>query len=88
MENYGIPCYAITLVAHVENKGFSVAYFDRIAMFEALYRWTSVKGGDHMCFVGAWISNESTKCIWALPLTKVQQYGTSKAEKRLKYATE
>ena len=28
-----------------------------------------------MWFINAWTSNESTKCIWALPLTEVQQYG-------------
>ena len=60
----------------VEIEGYSVVYFDRIAMFEAPYRWTSVKDGGHMCFVDAWISNKSTKCIWAPPLTEVQRYGT------------
>ena len=37
----------------VEIKGYSVAYFYRIAVFEAPYRLTSVKGGAHMCFVDA-----------------------------------
>ena len=36
----------------VEIKGYSVAYFDHIAVFEAPYRWTSVKGGAYMHFVG------------------------------------
>ena len=35
----------------VEIEGYSVVYFDRITAFEALYRWTSVKGGAHMHFV-------------------------------------
>ena len=37
----------------VEIKGYSVVYFDRIAAFEAPYRWTSVKGGAHTYFVDA-----------------------------------
>ena len=57
--------------SRVEIEGYSVAYFDRIAVFEVLYRWTSIKGGAHTSFVDAWISNEFTKCI-ALPLTEVQ----------------
>ena len=39
--------------SHVEIEGYSVAYFDLIVVFEALYCWTSVKGGAHMCFVDA-----------------------------------
>ena len=69
-------------------EGYSVAYFDRIAVFEAPYRWTSVKGGAHTRFIDAWISNESTKCIWAPPLAEVQQYSASKAVMQSKYATE
>ena len=37
--------------SRVEIEGYSVVYFDRIAAFEAPYRWTSVKGGAHMRFV-------------------------------------
>ena len=37
--------------SRLEIEGYSVAYFDRIAAFEALYCWTSVKGGTHMRFV-------------------------------------
>ena len=74
--------------SRVEVEGYSVAYFDRIAAFKAPYRWTCVKGGAHTRFVDAWISNESTKCIWAPPLIEVQQYGASKAAMRSKYATE
>ena len=71
-----------------EIKGYSVAYFDRIAVFEAPYCWTSVKGGALTCFVDAWISNESTKHIWALALTEVQWYGTSNTAMQSKYVTE
>ena len=34
----------------VKVKDYSVACFDRIAAFEASYRWTSVKGGAYMHF--------------------------------------
>ena len=74
--------------SRVEIEGYSVAYFDRIAAFETPYRWTYVKGGAHMHFVVAWISNESMKRIWASSLMEVQQYGTSKAAMRSKYAME
>ena len=53
--------------SRVEIKGYSVMYFDRIAVFEAPYHWTSVKDGAHMCFMDALISNESMKHIWAPP---------------------
>ena len=72
----------------VEIEGYSVAYFDRITVFEVPYCWTSVKSGAHTRFVDAWISNESTKCVWAPPLTEVQRYGASNAAMRSKYATE
>ena len=71
--------------SHVEIEDYSVAYFDHIAVFEAPYGWTSVKG---VCFVDAWISNESTKCIWAPPLTEVQQNDALNAAMQSKYATE
>ena len=74
--------------SRVEIEGYSVAYFDHIAVFEAPYHWTSAKGGAHTRFVDAWISNEPTKCIWAPPLMEVQQYGASKAVMRSKCATE
>ena len=75
------------MAASVEIKGYFVAYFDRIAVFEVLYLWTSIKGGAHMCFVDAWISNESTKRIWAPPLKEVQRYSASKAVMQFKYVT-
>ena len=40
-----------------------------------LNHWTSVKGGAHTCFIDGWMSNESTKRIWAPPLMEVQRYG-------------
>ena len=69
--------------SRVEIEDYSIAYFDQIAVFEVPYRWTSVKGGAHMCFidsldihtstrfVDAWIANDSTKRVWAPPLTEV-----------------
>ena len=74
--------------SRVEIEGYSVAYFDRIVAFEAPYRWASVKGGAHTHFVDVWISHESTKRIWAPPLTEAQQYGASEATMRSKYVTE
>ena len=35
--------------SRVEIDDYSVAYFDHIAVFEAPYRWTSVKGEAHTC---------------------------------------
>ena len=63
--------------SHVEIEGYSIAYFDRIAVFEVPYRWTSIKGRAHTRFIDVWISNEYTKRVWAPPLTEVQQYGAS-----------
>ena len=36
----------------------------------AIARWTSAKGGAHTHYVNAWISDPSTKRIWAPPLGK------------------
>ena len=66
--------------SRVEIKGYSVAYFDRIAAFEAPYRWTSVKGGAHMRFIDSLDIHASTK--------RVQRYGASNAAMRSKYVTE
>ena len=74
--------------SRVEIEGYSVAYFDRIAAFEAPYRWTSVKGGTHMRFIDLLVIHASTKHVWAPPLTEVQQYGASNTAMQLKYATE
>ena len=68
--------------SRVEIEGYSVAYFDRIAAFEAPYHWTSVKGEAHMRFVDSLVIHTSTKRVWATPLTEVQWYGASR------YATE
>ena len=74
--------------SHVEIEGYSVVYFDRIAVFEAPHRWTSIKGRAHTYYVDAWISNESTKRMWAPPWMEVQRYGTSKAAMQSKYTRE
>ena len=74
--------------SRVEIEDYSVVYFNRIVAFEVPYRWTSVKGGAHTRFIDVWISHESTKHVWALPLTEAQQYGASKATMWLKYAIE
>ena len=37
--------------SHVEIEDYSIAYFDRITVFEALHCRTSVKGGAHTCFI-------------------------------------
>ena len=52
--------------------GSPVAYFDHIAAFKVLYRWTSVKGAAHMCFVDLLDIHASKKHVWAPPLTEVQ----------------
>ena len=42
-------------------------YFDCITMFEVPY----LKGGADMCFVDAWISDVSKKCVWTFPFNKM-----------------
>ena len=74
--------------SHVEIEGYSAACFDCIAAFEALYRWTSAKGGAHMRFIDLLDIHASTKHIWTLPLTEVQWYGVSNTAMWLKYVTE
>ena len=64
---------------HVEIEGYSVAYFDHITVFEAPYRWTSVKGGAHMPYLCIY------KARWAPPLMELQRYG---AGMQSKYTTE
>ena len=56
-----VPCKNLRLFRHI---------FDHIAVFEALYCWTSDKGGAHMCFVDAWISNKSVKAYEPCPQQK------------------
>ena len=51
----------------VEIEGYSVVYFNRIAVLWVPYPWISIKGRVRTCSVDAWISNKSTKHIWALP---------------------
>ena len=69
----------------VKIEGYAITYFDRIA---ALYRWTSVKGGAHACFVDSLDAYACMYCAWAPPLTQVQQYGALKAAMQSKYVTE
>jgi len=57
--------------SRVEIEHYSVAYFDRIAAFEALYRRTSVKGGAHTRWVNSSILATFTQRVWAPPLTEV-----------------
>ena len=56
----------------VEIEGYSIAYFDRIAVFEAPYCWTSIKGGAHMRFIDAWIFNIPLSIV--LPIQQVGIY--------------
>lgn len=76
------------LQSRVEIEGYSIVYFNRIATFEASYRWTSIKGGAHTHFVDSSDIHASTKYVWTPPLTEVQKYNTSNTTIRLKYATE
>ena len=46
-QNSASPSTTSVSQSRVEIEGYSVAYFDRTAVFEAPYCWTSVKGGDH-----------------------------------------
>ena len=71
--------------SNLEIEGYSVTYFDCIAAFEALYHWTSVKGGAHMRIVDSSDTHTSMKHIWAPPLTEVQWYSASKAAMQSKY---
>ena len=84
--NYGIKQHVA--VPCRNQRLFYRVFRSCIAAFEAPYCWTSVKGWAHTCFVDAWISNKSTKRIWAPPLTEVQWYGASKAAMWSKYTTE
>ena len=59
MENIGAFTHGFEQDQHymwqsrVEVEGYSVAYFNRIAVFEEMYRWISIKGGAYMCLVDA-----------------------------------
>ena len=79
-------CTYVTVPCKIED--YSVTCFDCFAVFEVPYCWTFIKGGAHTYLVDPRISNESTKRVWAPPLTKVQQYDTLNTAMRLKYATE
>ena len=73
---------------HIEIDGYSITYFDHITAFKAPYCWTSIKGGAHMHFVDSLDIHESTKLVWAPPLTEVQAYVASSTAMRSKYMTE
>ena len=47
----------------VEIECYSVAYFDRVTTFKALYLRTSVKGGVQTCCVNAATIDAITYCI-------------------------
>ena len=66
----------------VEIKEYPIMYFGSITAFKVPYRWTFTV---HLTDI--WISHTSTKCAWALPLAKVQQYSTLYVASWLKYAT-
>ena len=53
--------------SRVEIEGYSITYFNHITAFEAVYHWTSIKGGAHMCFVDLLDIHASTKYVWAPP---------------------
>ena len=62
--------------SHVEIEGCFVAYFDCITVFKVPYRWTSVKGGAHTCFVDAWISSRSVKHVYITTYSGTSEKGT------------
>ena len=74
----GSPVQKLKIILSI----ISIIYVD---VFEALYCWTSVKGGAHTCFVDEW---KSTKHIWALALTEVQQYVALNAAMHSKFEME
>ena len=74
--------------SYVEIEGYSVAYFNHITAFEAPYRWTSIKGGAHILYIGSLDIHAFTMHVWAPPLTEVQGYGASNTAMQSKYATE
>ena len=63
--SYCVPRTSEVWQSRVQVKGYSVVYFDHIAAF---YRWTSINGVAHTCFVDAWIPNEISKHVWATVL--------------------
>ena len=61
----------------VEIENYFVAYLDRIALFEAPYHWTSIKGRAHTRSVHVSGIGTSTKSVWVLPIAEAQQYCTA-----------
>ena len=49
--------------SRVEIEHYSVAYFDRITVFEVLNCRTSIKGGAHICCVNVISIHEFTQRI-------------------------
>ena len=47
----------------VEIEYYSIAYFDHITMFKALYCRTSVKSGTLKCYVNLISIHEFTQCV-------------------------
>ena len=74
------------VAVHVEIKDYSIAYFDHIAAFEALYCWTSIEDGP---IRSSWMFSifmhpqnmHESHLNWSL------RYGTLNAAKQLKYVT-
>ena len=52
--------YIYVWQSQVEIEHHSVAYFDRVTMFEALYRSISIKGEAHTSSKAASMPNKST----------------------------
>ena len=49
--------------SQVEIEHYSVAYFNRVTVFETLQRSTSVKGRPHMCSEAASMPDKSTQRV-------------------------
>ena len=71
-----------------ENVTLFVAYFDRIAAFEALYLRISSKGGVHTRHIATADIAATMCCICAPALLEFQRYRASNTAVRSKYATE
>ena len=70
------------------DSAYSVAYSDRVTVFGALYRSTSVKGGAHTRYVDLSGIDAALLRVWAPPLTEILRYSAPNTVTRSKYATE
>ena len=75
VQQYGTSNLAIRLewnynLWFLHETYYSVAYFDYIAMFEALYCWNSIKGGAYTCLINIWCMYE---VCTSLSLTEVEE---------------